>query len=118
MDLFVDLHMHTNCSDGVFTPAEILDKVRAANLAAFAITDHDTIEGYRAVQERLSPKDPELITGIELSSSHETSDLHILAYGFDPDNIPFKNALTRFKEARIQRGRKMVEKLSQMGVKI
>lgn len=118
MDLFVDLHIHTNCSDGVFTPAEILEKVRAAKLAAFAITDHDTIEGYRKVLERLTPKDPELITGIELSSSYETSDLHILAYGFDPDNIPLNNAITKFKDARTQRGKKMVEKLNQLGVKI
>lgn len=118
MDLFVDLHMHTNCSDGVFSPAEILEKVRAAKLAAFAITDHDTLEGYRGVQQLLTSNDPELITGIELSSSYKTSDLHLLAYGFDPDNIPFNNALAKFKEVRIQRGRKMVEKLNQLGVKI
>jgi len=118
MDLFVDLHMHTNCSDGVLSPTDILEKVRSARLAAFAITDHDTIEGYRSVEKKLTSGDPELISGVELSSSHKTADLHILAYGFDPDYIPLKNALIRFQEARNQRGRKMVEKLNRLGVKI
>jgi len=118
MNEFVDLHMHTNCSDGVCTPAEILEKVRSANLSAFAITDHDTINGYAAVQNMLSESDPQLICGVELSSSYNESDLHILAYGFDPDYIQLTDALTRFQEARNERGQKMVEKLNQLGVKI
>lgn len=118
MSQFVDLHMHTNCSDGLCTPAEILEKVRSSGISAFAITDHDTINGYKAVQNLLTEDDPELICGVELSSSHEDSDLHILAYGFNPDYIQFIHALTRFQEARNERGQKMVEKLNQLGVKI
>ncbi len=118
MNQFVDLHMHTNCSDGVFTPAEILEKVRSAKLSAFAITDHDTIDGFKAVQNLLNEGDPELICGVELSASYKDADLHILAYGFSPDYIHLTNALTRFQESRNQRGRKMVEKLNQLGVNI
>ena len=118
MDLFVDLHMHTNCSDGTHSPADILEMVRSAKLAAFAITDHDTLEGYRAVQRKLTQGDGELVTGVELSSEFKGTDLHILAYGFDPDYIPLKNALSRFQEIRNQRGRKMVEKLNHLGINI
>ncbi len=118
MSQYVDLHMHTNCSDGLCNPSEILEKVRGANLSAFAITDHDTIDGYKVIQALRTGKDPELICGVELSAGYNESDLHILAYGFDPDHIELAKALTRFQEARNERGRKMVEKLTQLGVKI
>lgn len=114
----MDLHMHTNCSDGLFPPAEILEKVRGANLTAFAITDHDTIGGYRAIQVLRTENDPELICGVELSAGYKESDLHILAYGFDPDHMELAKALNRFQEGRNERGRKMVEKLTQLGVNI
>ncbi len=118
MSKFVDLHMHTNCSDGLFTPAEILEKVRSANLSAFAITDHDTLNGYKAIQKMLTETDPELICGVELSAGYNEADLHILAYGFDLDFTPLKSALSRFQEERNRRGRLMVEKLNQLGVNI
>jgi len=118
MDQFVDLHMHTNCSDGMLSPAELLEKVRSANITAFAITDHDTLKGFRAVEKLLTPNDPRIISGVELSSNFENSDLHILAYGFDSDSIHLNNALQRFKIAREHRGRKMVEKLNKLGVDI
>ncbi len=118
MNQYVDLHMHTNCSDGLFSPAEILEKVRGANLAAFSITDHDTVDGYRAIQILRTENDPILICGVELSAGYKEADLHILAYGFDPDHIELAKALNRFQEGRNERGRKMVEKLTQLGVKI
>lgn len=118
MNQFVDLHMHTNCSDGILSPGEVLERVRSAQLAAFAITDHDTLVGFRSVHERLKEGDAELISGIELSANYKEADLHILAYGFDPDFIPLKNALTKFQESRSRRGRKMVEKLNKLGVNI
>ncbi|MGH8015888.1 MAG: PHP domain-containing protein, partial [Candidatus Zixiibacteriota bacterium] len=118
MSQFVDLHMHTNCSDGLFSPADILDKVRSANLAAFAITDHDTLDGYKTVEELLTETDPKLISGVELSSTYRESELHILAYGIEANYIHLQNALQKFQDSRERRGRKMVEKLNQLGVKI
>lgn len=118
MEQFIDLHMHTVFSDGVNTPEELLEMVRTAKLAAFAVTDHDTIDGYRAVSDLLDSSDAALITGIELSAAYETADLHILAYGFNPDYIALAEALKKFQESRNQRGQKMVEKLNEMGVKI
>lgn len=118
MEQFVDLHIHTNCSDGLFSPAEIIDKVRSSKVMAFAITDHDTLEGYKVVRQLLKSGDPQLISGVELSTSIDGADLHILAYGFDPDNLTLLSALTRFQETRLQRGRKIVEKLNELGVKI
>lgn len=115
---YIDLHMHTNYSDGARTPSELLDIVRSTNIIAFSVTDHDTLEGYFAIRELLQDDDPELITGVELSASMEDGDMHILAYLFDPDSPDMKNALAEFQKNRETRGIRMVEKLNEMGIDI
>jgi hypothetical protein len=118
MKKYIDLHMHTNYSDGVCTPNELLDIVRSKNLAVFSVTDHDTYEGFQAVKSLLDERDPELISGVELSVSLNEGDLHMLAYGFDTSNAEFTNALAEFQQRRTDRGREIVEKLNGMGVHI
>lgn len=115
---YIDLHMHTTCSDGKSTPEELLSLVRQANLSAFSVTDHDTLEGYREVQALLEPGDPELITGVELSAIVDDRDLHLLVYLFDPDSEIFVKALDEFQEQRDQRARLIVEKLESMGLTV
>ena len=106
----IDLHLHTTCSDGLKTPSEILAAVRKRKLAAFAITDHDTIKGFLEARELLLDGDPELVPGLELSCSSDKVDLHMLAYFFDPDNTQLLEALDDFKKKRNQRGHKMVQR--------
>lgn len=110
--------MHTNFSDGTKSPAELLDIVRSKNISAFSVTDHDTIDGYKAVKELLQDGDPDLIPGIELSVTYENEDIHILAYLFDPDSNELQEALTTFQSNRVHRGKKMVEKLNELGIDI
>ena len=112
----IDLHLHTTLSDGALTPSELLEKVRAASLVAFAVADHDTVEGYRQTQALLRPGDPELITGLELSVAMKGADLHMLAYLFDPDHEELCETLRGFREARKLRGDKMVRKLNEQGL--
>ena len=114
----VDLHLHTTCSDGLKSPSEILEAVRERKLAAFAITDHDTIEGFLIVRELVGEGDPELIAGLEMSCSSERGDLHMLAYDFDPEHARLLETLQDFKEKRNQRGRSMVQRLNDMGITI
>lgn len=114
----VDLHMHTNLSDGTLTPSELLERVRATRLKAFAVTDHDTLDGYLGVRELLRDGDPELIPGVELSVDCHGDDLHLLGYLFDPDHAGFNAELSRFREERNRRGRLMVQKLEQLGLDV
>jgi len=114
----IDLHLHTTCSDGLTPPDQLLELVRRAGLAAFSVTDHDTLAGYQRVRSLLQEGDPVLIPGLELSCSSERGDLHILAYLFDPDTEPLRQALDGFQENRMRRGRVMVEKLNELGVEI
>jgi len=114
----IDLHLHTNCSDGVYSPAELLDMVRAKNLSAFSVTDHDTLRGYWQVKELLVAGDPELISGVELSITVNSDELHILAYLFDPNHAALVRELDEFQQRRNHRGRLIVQKLNDMGVDI
>ena len=118
MNQHVDLHMHTIRSDGMLSPAELLESVRSADIAAFSVTDHDTLQGYLDIREMLNETDPQLIPGVELSTNYKEQDLHILAYAFDPDYFAFKNALVEFQQARRRRGEEMVKKLNGLGVNI
>lgn len=110
--------MHTVHSDGALSPEDLLELVRQKNLAAFSITDHDALEGYRQTKKLLTEDDPELISGVELSAEIEGEDMHLLGYLFDPDDAALNRSLEEFREIRRQRGRIMVEKLNQMGLSI
>ncbi len=118
MKQYIDLHLHTACSDGSKTPSELLDIVRSKKISAFSITDHDTIEGYLKIKELLVEEDPILISGVELSVSLEDGDMHFLAYLFDDENTDFITALQNFQITRRERGIKMVEKLNELGLHI
>ncbi|MCK4461651.1 MAG: PHP domain-containing protein, partial [candidate division Zixibacteria bacterium] len=63
----IDLHLHTSHSDGLSTPSELLEIVRRRKLAAFAVTDHDTLAGFHELRSLLGEGDPELVPGLELS---------------------------------------------------
>lgn len=114
----IDLHLHTNLSDGTSSPAELLEIVRQKNLSAFSVTDHDTLAGYRAVRRLRKSTDPELISGLELSVAVNGGDLHLLAYLFDPDDEPLTLALDGFRKMRNQRALMIVAKLNEMNIDI
>ena len=118
MKQYIDLHMHTVCSDGAKTPSELLDIVRSKKISAFSVTDHDTIEGYLKVKELLAEDDPILISGVELSVSLEDGDIHLLAYLFDSGNSELQTVLNDFQITRRERGKKMVKKLNELGLDI
>ncbi len=115
---YVDLHMHTDCSDGLYLPSEVLAFVRKADIVAFSITDHDTLAGYREARSLLQKDDPELIPGLELSAAHDGLDLHLLAYLFDPEDPYLNSALAEFQARRNQRAALIVEKLNDLGISI
>src|SRR5215475_2645370 len=76
-----DLHVHTTCSDGAYTPAEVVDLARRSGLAAVAITDHDTIAGFS--QARAVARGPlEVIPGVEITATFDGRGLHLLGYFF------------------------------------
>lgn len=80
-----NFHLHTYCSDGRMSPESIVRQATDLGLKGFAITDHHTVEGYRAAACLLSAEGPRLWSGVEITGRLLGCEVHILGYGFDPD---------------------------------
>ena len=80
----VDLHMHSVCSDGTDSPAELLARVKAAGIGLFALTDNDAICGAQALLALLGPEDPRFLPGVEFSCKDKLGKYHVLGYAYDP----------------------------------
>ncbi len=113
---WVDMHVHTNYSDGLLTPAQVVQKAKEQDLCAIGISDHDTIDGIAEAFEAGSMCAVEIIPGLELSSQYEGKDLHILGYYFDPEHPKLKEYLEKFQQERYRRAAKMVQNLNHMGI--
>lgn len=113
-----DLHLHTNQSDGVFSPDELVTRASRLNLAAVAITDHDTVEGIPRGLEAAGKYGVEVIPGIELSTNLDNGDLHILGYFIDYKDEALLGLISKVKKSRFDRIVKMVRKLQELGVNI
>ena len=90
----IDLHMHSTASDGTDTPAGLLERVKAAGLRVFALTDHDAVDGVRELAGNI-PEGITFIPGIEFSCRMASGKCHILGYGCDMDHPSFADALDR-----------------------
>ena len=90
----IDLHIHTNLSDGTFTPKEVIDEAVKNGVTTLSITDHDTIEAYtNELYEYALSKKINLINGVEISTKVGRTTIHVLGYNFDLKNEEFKNKL-------------------------
>lgn len=118
MDKYIDLHVHSTCSDGTFTPEELVEYALKKGLAAFALTDHDTTDGIRRAAAAAEGSSLLVIPGIELSTEYHGSDVHILGLGIHPDNPAFRNYLQQFRRSRDLRNEKMIQKLRDYGIDI
>ncbi|ABL64719.1 PHP domain-containing protein [Chlorobium phaeobacteroides] len=113
-----DLHIHTKCSDGIFTPEQIIEKAAAVGLKAISITDHDSVLGIDKAKPLALTKGVELIPGVEMSSTFKGYDIHVLGYFFDYQQSELKQYLDHCRHLRTERAERMVGKLAKMGVKI
>lgn len=114
----VDLHLHSKFSDGLNTPAELVEMAVVKNLAAISLTDHDCVDGVNEAVEAGRLRNVEVLSGVELSCEFRGRDLHILGYGVDPGHAGFQDMLKRFRETRHRRGIRIIEKLAALGVAI
>jgi len=115
---FADLHIHTNFSDGRFSPAQVVDYSQRVGLSAISITDHDITESIRLAREAAGQYDMEIVPGIELSADDRGREVHILGYCFNKENSELQEKLRIFCDARLKRAQEMVEKLNELGLEI
>jgi len=115
----IDLHLHTNASDGRITPTRLVDVAYARGLKIIAITDHDTVDGIEPALKQ-AEKYPALmlIPGIEMSTYAPGCEVHVLGYFIDYTHPKMVSFCTRMRSDRIERARAMVRKLKELGVSI
>jgi hypothetical protein len=111
-----DLHMHTNYSDGVLSPLELVKKARGAGLSTIAITDHDHVGAIDEAIECGRQVGVNVIPGLELSITLHDRDLHVLAYFLDHTHPKLLDYLIFFREERLKRAERMVRKLNNINV--
>lgn len=115
----IDLHVHSNCSDGSFTPKELVEYALTHNISAFALTDHDTVAGLDealshaaalsgvACEQNPEGKTLEVIPGIEFSTEYEGRDIHIVGLYIDHHSEVFTEHIAAFVASRNTRNEKM-----------
>lgn len=120
----IDLHTHTTKSDGSYTPVELVDYAIEKDLAAVAVTDHDSIEGlpealsHAAALAKKGRPSIEVVPGIEFSTKYERQDVHIVGLYISYDSAEFQQALNDFVDSRTSRNRKMCKNLQDAGIDI
>ncbi|MCM1537936.1 MAG: PHP domain-containing protein [bacterium] len=115
----VDLHVHSNKSDGSVSPSGLVELAVQKELRAFALTDHDTIDGLdEAIFAAVSYPDLEVIPGIELSSEYHGKDIHVVGLYLDYHNEDFLAQLHVFQHSRVTRNEKMCNNLREAGIDI
>jgi hypothetical protein len=118
----IDLHIHSTASDGSLAPLEILHLAEKTGLAAFALTDHDAVDGAREIAS-VNKSVPLFVSGVEISAAPPSrikvfGSFHILGYGFDIDHVELNEALTRQQAARKNRNPQIIARLNEMGIDI
>ncbi len=121
----IDLHVHSCRSDGTFTPSELVDYAIKKGLNAFALTDHDTVDGLDeaiSYAESLKKKGvsgvPRIIKGIELSTDLNAKDVHIVGLFIDCESAEFKKYLKEFVDERKNRNIKMCKRLNEFDIPV
>lgn len=117
----IDLHTHSTCSDGTYTPTELVELAKKIGLSALALTDHDTIDGLEEFQTAGKACGIETISGIEFAALWERyhrPEIHIVGLGFDPNHPLLGERMKDIRQSRHIRNLKMCEKLSSIGLHI
>ena len=114
----IDLHTHTNFSDGTDTPTELINKALASGITTLAITDHDSISGWDEAISALRPG-LSLVPGAEISC--QTTDgisVHVLGLLFDHKHVELMNTLSKTRENRHSRMEKIIARINEAGIDI
>nr|WP_245661962.1 PHP domain-containing protein [Melghirimyces thermohalophilus] len=117
MDL-LDLHVHTTASDGMFSPAAVVEMAKEKNLYGIAITDHDTVDGVKEAMARGKELGIQVVPGVEISTVAHGKDIHMLGYFVDRTDEAFRLRLQEQREARQRRNELLLEKLNSLGISI
>ncbi|MFA5383243.1 MAG: PHP domain-containing protein [Eubacteriales bacterium] len=116
--LSADLHIHTNASDGVESPAQVVYLAKTAGLKAIAITDHETASGIAPALEAGRRLSLEVLPGVEMSTGHKDREVHLLGYLMDYTNPVFMSFLELLLQKRKERVAGIAARLRDLGIQV
>ena len=121
--MLIDLHTHSNASDGTDSPSELIDKAISKGLDLIALTDHDTVGGWdeaiTALKNHESNSKLELVLGSEVSCQGEDgTSIHMLGLLFDPNYTPLISEFEKTRENRVTRMSRIISRLNEAGIEI
>lgn len=112
-----DLHVHSTASDGTIRPQQIVQQAYEIGLSVISLTDHDTVDGVQpAVQAASEIRGLEVIPGIEINTTWNELEIHVLGYYIDVSSDGLRKVLELLKQAREERAREIIKKLKKVGV--
>lgn len=115
----IDLHSHTNESDGTCSPAQLVDRARQTGVRVLGITDHDTFAGYDQAVKEDHAAGLDIICGIELSTKLNGHSVHLLGYFLAPENMgEFRTWVVQMQASRRERNQRLVARLQELGIDI
>lgn len=114
--MFADLHLHTNFSDGTYTPEELAAHGKRVGLSAMALTDHDTVEGCERMAAACYSLGIEFVPGTELTAEVDNIEVHLLGYFLDTKNQRLLEESAKFQTVRQNRIREMAARLNEKGI--
>jgi predicted metal-dependent phosphoesterase TrpH len=114
----VDLHTHSNASDGSESPATVIRRAADAGLSAVALTDHDNLEGIGEAKETADALGVTFIAGTELSVEWSTGPMHLLVYFLEPGSGPLQDVMVDIRRGRTDRNHQLAQRLRSLGVDV
>lgn len=119
MDKIIDLHIHTNKSDGALSPKEVVEEAIKNRVSAIAIADHDTIDAYSdELFDYAESNNIILVPAVEISTKTKKCGIHVLGYNFDLNDQNFREKLEKLRNARHDYLYGVSEKLEELGYKV
>ena len=112
--LNIDLHTHSNCSDGVLSPTALVERAASAGVEVLALTDHDTVAGLEQARQRAGELGLRLVPGVEISASWRSQAIHVLGLWIDPASAQLGAQLCAQGELRRARMRKICARLEKL----
>lgn len=114
MTRMIDLHVHTDASDGTYSPSDVVSLAQKAGLGAVAITDHDTVDGVSEAAKAAEGTSVELVPGVEISVG-ETDDVHIIGLYVNINEPHFSGVMDKLRLSRLERNTEILENIKNEG---
>lgn len=114
----LEIHTHSTVSDGEYAPRKLAGLMIERGVDLWALTDHDAVDGCEEASRAVEGTDVAFVSGIEISAERDDTSIHVLGYGFDPDDPVLQRYGEQMVDARRERMAEMVDRMCELGVEV